>query len=176
LTAISRGMKKLYTQYIVGNAMKPPKIFFESGRAITGPGGWLITRIIHKKETYRTYWGTDSSMADLMRPGMYGAYHHVTAFGKEDSKPSHVCDITGSLCENCDKFAISRKMPDLEIGDLLAIHDSGAHGRAMGFNYNGKLRAGEILLREDGSVVQIRRRETTDDYFGTLDMNGLARF
>ena len=173
---LSRDMERLYAKYVTGEGLKPPKIFFESGRVVTGPYGWLITKIIHKKETYKTYWGTDSCMADLMRPGMYGAYHHVTAFGKEEAPLSQTCDITGSLCENCDKFAVDREMPELEIGDLLAIHDSGAHGRAMGFNYNAKLRAGEILLREDGSAVEIRRRETVEDYFATLDFSGLDRF
>ncbi len=174
--ALSRGMKELYGKYVTAGGLKDPRIFFESGRAVTGPFGYLITRVIHKKDTYKTYWGTDSCMADLMRPGMYGAYHHVTAFGKEDRAPAGTCDITGSLCENCDKFAVDRPMPELEIGDILAIHDSGAHGRAMGFNYNAKLRAGEILLREDGSAVQIRRRETMEDYFATLDMSGLDSF
>ena len=175
-TELSRGMKKLYEKYVEGNGLKAPRIYFESGRAVTGPFGYLITRIIHKKDTYKTYWGTDSCMADLMRPGMYGAYHHVTAFGKEGMAPSQTCDITGSLCENCDKFATDREMPELEIGDLLAIHDSGAHGRAMGFNYNAKLRAGEILYREDGTALQIRRRETMEDYFATLETSGLDSF
>jgi len=175
-TELSRGMKKLYEKYVEGNGLKAPRIYFESGRAVTGPFGYLITRIIHKKDTYKTYWGTDSCMADLMRPGMYGAYHHVTAFGKEGMAPSQTCDITGSLCENCDKFATDREMPELEIGDLLAIHDSGAHGRAMGFNYNAKLRAGEILYRENGTALQIRRRETMEDYFATLETSGLDSF
>ncbi len=173
---LSQGMKSLYKKYIHDQGLKDPKIFFESGRAVTGPFGWLITKVIHKKDTYKTYWGTDSCMSDLMRPGMYGAYHHITAFGKEEAPAVQTCDITGSLCENCDKFAVDREMPELEIGDLLAIHDAGAHGRAMGFNYNAKLRAGEILLREDGTAVQIRRRETVEDYFATLDFSGLDSF
>lgn len=173
---LSRGVKRAYTQYVVSGAMKPPRICFESGRVVTGPFGYLVTRVIHTKNTYKRYWGVDACMADLMRPGMYGAYHHITVMGKENAPATQVCDISGSLCENCDKFAIDRELPPVEIGDLLAIHDGGAHGRAMGFNYNAKLRAGELLLRENGSVVQIRRRETMEDYFATLDLAGLDQF
>jgi diaminopimelate decarboxylase len=173
---LSRGIKKLYTQYVVSSAMMPPKIYFETGRVVTGPFGYLATRVLHTKDTYKKYWGTDACMADLMRPGMYGAYHHITVMDKEDQPPFEKCDITGSLCENCDKFAIDRELPPIEIGDLLVIHDGGAHGRAMGFNYNAKLRSGELLLREDGSVKEIRRRETVEDYFATLNFDGLEDF
>ena len=122
------------------------------------------------------YIGVDASMADLMRPGMYGAYHEVTVSGKENAPKNKVYDVVGSLCENCDKFAVQRQLPEIVPGDLLIIHDAGAHGRAMGFNYNAKLRCGELLLRQDGSVVEIRRRETIDDYFATLDFKGLSSF
>ncbi|MDR2444758.1 MAG: diaminopimelate decarboxylase, partial [Spirochaetaceae bacterium] len=132
----------------------------------------LVTRAIHRKDIYRSYIGVDGSMADLIRPAMYGAYHHITVAGKEDAPPAGLYDVVGSLCENCDKFAVQRPLPAVETdeisGDLLVIHDAGAHGRAMGFNYNGKLRCGELLLRPDGSLVQIRRRETPEDLFSTL--------
>ncbi|MBQ2572321.1 MAG: diaminopimelate decarboxylase, partial [Treponema sp.] len=131
---------------------------------------------IHEKHIYRDYIGCDACMADLMRPGMYGAWHGITVSGKEDAPADHVYDVTGSLCENCDKFAVQRSLPKIDKGDLLIIHDAGAHGRSMGFNYNGKLRAGELLLRSDGSVMQIRRRETVEDYFATLDFAGLDSF
>lgn len=146
---------------------------FECGRIITGPYGFLITQAIHHKYIYRNYIGCDASMADLMRPGMYGAYHHITVVGKEDIPPTEIYDITGSLCENNDKFAVQRRLPPIEAGDLLVIHDTGAHGHSMGFNYNGKLRHQELLLREDGSIQQIRRNETLKDLFATLDYPGL---
>ena len=152
------------------------EIKWECGRPITGPYGWLVTRAIHEKNIYRNYIGVDASMADLMRPGMYGAYHEVTVSGKEAAEKNRVYDIVGSLCENCDKFAVQRELPKIDIGDLLVIHDAGAHGRAMGFNYNGKLRCGEILLRPDGSFKEIRRRETVEDYFATLDLDGVKNF
>jgi diaminopimelate decarboxylase len=148
----------------------------EWGRTVTGHYGWLVTRAIHKKETYRNYIGLDACMADLMRPGLYGAYHHITIPGKEDTPLSETYDVVGSLCENNDKFAIQRKLPKIDVaadggaGDFVVLHDAGAHGRSMGFNYNGKLRCGELLLRADGSVVQIRRPETPEDYFATLDV------
>jgi len=152
------------------------RICFECGRPITGPYGWLVTTAIHEKHIYREYIGTDACMADLMRPGMYGSYHELTVSGKENAPKDHVYDVVGSLCENCDKFAVQRPLPKIDIGDLLIIHDAGAHGRAMGFNYNGKLRAGELLLRENGEVMQIRRRETVEDLFATLDLDGVANF
>jgi len=148
----------------------------EWGRIITGPYGWLVTRAIHKKETYRNYIGLDACMADLMRPALYGAYHQITIPGKEDAPLSETYDVVGSLCENNDKFAIQRRLPKIATaaesddgGDFVVIHDAGAHGRAMGFNYNGKLRCGELLLRPDGSIIQIRRPETAEDYFATLN-------
>ena len=144
----------------------------ECGRVITGPYGWLVTRVLHLKRTYRNYVGTDASMANLMRPGMYGAYHHISVLGKDTDGARAIYDVTGSLCENNDKFAVARALPEVAVGDLLAIHDTGAHGHAMGFNYNGMLRSAELLLRADGSVTEIRRAETVDDYFATLDFPG----
>jgi diaminopimelate decarboxylase len=148
----------------------------ECGRIITGPYGYLVTTVRHVKHTYKDYVGTDASMANLMRPGMYGAYHHITVVGKAGQPADHKYDVTGSLCENNDKFAIDRWLPEVTVGDTLVIHDTGAHGYAMGFNYNGKLRSAELLLREDGEVIQIRRAETPDDYFATLDFTEVDRF
>lgn len=173
---IAQKIRKLYDEIIVPAGLDPLEICWECGRPITGPYGWLVSTAIHEKHIYREYIALDSCMADLMRPGMYGAYHEVSVSGKENAPKNHVYDVVGSLCENCDKFAIQRPLPEINIGDLVIIHDAGAHGRAMGFNYNGKLRAGEILMREDGSFVQIRRRETVDDLFATLDLNGLDGF
>jgi diaminopimelate decarboxylase len=142
----------------------------ESGRYMTGPHGVLVTRAINQKNIYRKYIGVDSCMSALMRPGMYGAYHHIDVLGKEaDSAPCETVDVVGSLCENIDKFAVQRKLPEIEMGDLLIIHDTGAHGHAMGFNYNAQLRPQELLLKSDGSVERIRRAETMADYFATLD-------
>lgn len=174
LRRISRGIKRSYTEHVVNNALKPPKVFFECGRYVTGPYGWLVTEAVHFKNTYKNYVGIDACMADLMRPGLYGAYHHITVMGKEKEPATITYDVTGSLCENNDKFAIDRKLPSIERGDLVVIHDTGAHGRAMGFNYNGKLRPAEILLKADGSLQLIRRPETLADYFGTLDHPGLS--
>lgn len=176
LEYVAKKIRSLYDSVVVPAGLDPLAICFECGRPITGPYGWLVTTAIHEKKIYRDYIGCDASMADLMRPGMYGAYHTVTVSGKENSPKDHVYDVTGSLCENCDKFAVQRSLPEIERGDLVIIHDAGAHGRAMGFNYNGKLRCGELLLRTDGSVVQIRRKETIDDYFATLDFGGLDSF
>ena len=176
LDYVAREIKKLYDAMIVPAGLDTMRICFECGRPITGPYGWLVTRAIHEKHIWRDYIGVDASMADLMRPGMYGAYHEVSVLGKEDAVKDHVYDVTGSLCENCDKFAVQRQLPKIDVGDIVVVHDAGAHGRAMGFNYNGKLRAGEILLRADGSFKQIRRRETVDDYFATLDFAGLEEF
>ena len=173
---VAKGIKAVYDKTIVPAGLDPLKICWECGRPITGPYGWLVTRALHQKHIYREYIGVDASMADLMRPGMYGAYHEVTVSGKEAAAKTETYDVVGSLCENCDKFAVQRQLPKIDIGDLLIIHDAGAHGRAMGFNYNAKLRCGELLLREDGSVVQIRRKETVDDYFATLDFTGLQSF
>ncbi len=176
LARVAEGLREAYEGILVPAGCAPARVCMECGRAITGPYGWLVSRVIHLKRTYRDYVGLDASMADLMRPGMYGAYHHITVLGKEDAAPEAVYDVTGSLCENNDKFATARALPRVEIGDLVAIHDTGAHGHAMGFNYNGKLRAAELLLREDGSVLEIRRAETMEDYFRTLDFGRLRAF
>jgi len=176
LGRVAEGLKAAYDDTIAAAGLAPLKIYMECGRVVTGPYGYLVSRVIHLKSTHREYVGLDASMANLMRPGMYGAYHHVTVLGKEDAEPTGTYDVTGSLCENNDKFAIGRSLPPIETGDLLAIHDTGAHGHAMGFNYNGKLRSAELLLREDGSVLEIRRAETLDDYFRTLDFARLEAF
>jgi diaminopimelate decarboxylase len=173
LKKVSKGIKKRYTEYIVNGALKPPAVYFECGRVVTGPHGYLVTEAIHEKHIYKEYIGLNACMADLMRPGLYGAYHHITVMGKENSPATETYDVVGSLCENNDKFAINRKLPSIERGDLVVIHDAGAHGRAMGFNYNGKLRPAELLMQEDGSVREIRRRESLGDYFATLDYPGL---
>jgi diaminopimelate decarboxylase len=176
LKVVSEGIKDRYEKYIVANGLAPLKIFFESGRAITGPYGYLISEVLHIKETYKKYAGLDACMANLMRPALYGAYHHITVLGKENGPCNTIYDVTGSLCENNDKFAVNRLLPEVNPGDLIVIHDTGAHGHSMGFNYNGKLRSAELLLRENGEVVQIRRAETLDDYFTTLDFDGLKDF
>ncbi len=173
---VSDGIRERYEQHIVANDLAPLKIFFESGRAITGPFGYLVSTVLHLKETYKKYVGLDASMANLMRPAIYGAYHHITVMGKEDQPARYLYDVTGSLCENNDKFAINRLLPEIAVGDVLVIHDTGAHGHSMGFNYNGKTRSAELLLRENGEVVPIRRKETIDDYFATLDFGGLSSF
>ncbi len=173
---VAEKIRAEYDRTIVPAGLDPLGIYWECGRPITGPYGWLVAKAIHEKHIYREYIGLDSCMADLMRPGMYGAYHHVSVSGKEDAACDHVYDVVGSLCENCDKFAVQRELPEINIGDLVIIHDAGAHGRAMGFNYNGKLRCGEVLLREDGKVVEIRRRETVNDLFATLDLDGVEKF
>lgn len=176
LEYVSAGIKKLYEEKIEGNGLAPLKIFFESGRAITGPYGYLVSKVLHIKKTYKQFAGLDASMVNLMRPGMYGAYHHITILGKENEPHNQKYDVTGSLCENNDKFAIDRMLPEVEPGDIVVIHDAGAHGHAMGFNYNGKLKSAELLLRENDEVVQIRRPETIEDYFITLDFKGLKDF
>lgn len=173
---VAKGIKKEYDKILIPANLDPMEIYWECGRPITGPYGWLITTAIHEKHIYREYIAVDSCMADLMRPGMYGAYHEITVSGKENEPKTQVYDVVGSLCENCDKFAVQRSLPKIEIGDHIIIHDAGAHGRAMGFNYNGKLRCGEILMRQDGSFKQIRRRETIDDLFATLDLDGVENF
>jgi diaminopimelate decarboxylase len=173
LNYLGREIEKVYNKILVPAGLHPLKVAMECGRMITGPYGYLVTRVLHKKEIYKDYIGVDACMADLMRPGMYGAYHHITVSGKENAPCDHMYDVTGSLCENNDKFAIDRKLPGIEIGDLLVIHDTGAHGHAMGFNYNGKLRSKELLLKTDGTVEMIRRAETIEDYFATLDFSRL---
>jgi len=176
LNFMSQGIQKLYQEKIVANGLAPLRVYFESGRAMTGPFGYLVSKVLHIKKTYKQYAGLDSSMANLMRPALYGSYHHITVMGKEYEPLDQVYDVTGSLCENNDKFAINRHLPKLAPGDLVVIHDTGAHGHAMGFNYNGKLRSAELLLRENGEVVQIRRAETLNDYFATLDFDALEKF
>ncbi|MBM4236671.1 MAG: diaminopimelate decarboxylase [Firmicutes bacterium] len=168
LELISSGIKELYGQLIVPAGLHPLRIVFECGRLVTGPYGYLVSRVRHVAKKYKTYVGLDSCMANLMRPGIYGAYHHITVPGKEDLPADQLYDVTGSLCENSDKFAIDRRLPRIEPGDLIVIHDTGAHGYAMGFNYNAKLRSAELLLREGGTVQLIRRAETIDDYFATM--------
>jgi diaminopimelate decarboxylase len=176
LDYVSRGIRGLYDRKIKGTAHHPLKLFMECGRMMTGPYGFLVSRVLHLKNTYKNYVGLDASMANLMRPALYGAYHHITVLGKENDPTDRTYDVTGSLCENNDKFAINRRLPVIEKGDIVVIHDAGAHGHAMGFNYNGKLRSAELLLRENGGVLQIRRAEMPDDYFATLDFKGLERF
>ncbi len=173
LAQVGEGVRQAYVDIIERAGLHPLRICMENGRVMTGPYGYLITRAIHRKDIYKQYVGVDACMANLMRPGMYGAYHHITVLGKEDQPNDHTYDVVGSLCENNDKFAIDRQLPKIEPGDLLAIHDTGAHGHAMGFQYNGKLRSAELLWREDGTVRQIRRAETLDDLFATLDFSGL---
>lgn len=176
LEKMSDGIQKGYNQYIVANGLAPLRIYFESGRAITGPFGYLVSRVLHIKDTYKKYAGLDASMANLMRPALYGSYHHITVLGNEENSSKFMYDVTGSLCENNDKFAINRVLPKMIPGDLVVIHDTGAHGHAMGFNYNGKLRSAELLLRENREVVEIRRAETLNDYFATLDFSSLEPF
>lgn len=170
LEELSKKIKNLYEEKIVKNGLDPLKVVMECGRMVAGPHGYLVATVIHEKHIYKDYIGLDACMANLMRPALYGAYHHETILGKENEPLNHTYDVTGSLCENNDKFAIDRKLPKVEIGDILVIHDTGAHGYAMGFNYNGKLRSAELLLQGDGSVKQIRRAETVEDYFATLDL------
>ncbi|MFA5026768.1 MAG: diaminopimelate decarboxylase [Candidatus Methylomirabilota bacterium] len=176
LERVAAGIRAAYQERIAGKGLHPLKLFMECGRVITGPYGYLVSRVRHLKHIYKDYAGLDACMANLMRPALYGAYHHITVPAKADRPHDRRYDVTGSLCENNDKFAIDRMLPELAPGDLLVIHDTGAHGHAMGFNYNGKLRSAELLLRENGEVVQIRRAETTDDHFATLDFEGLKTF
>ena len=173
LIRVGEGIEKAYKETISAAGLKPLKLFMECGRCITGPYGYLVARVLHIKNTYRLYAGLDACMSNLMRPALYGAYHEIVVPGKEDSGETIVYDVTGSLCENNDKFAIQRMLPVLAPGDLVVICDAGAHGHAMGFQYNGKLRSAELLLESDGSVREIRRAETLDDYFATLDFSTL---
>ena len=167
--ALSAGIRKAYERILTANGHPDVQLMFECGRMVTGPYGYLVTRAIHRKDIYKHYIGLDACMANLMRPALYGSYHHITVLGKEHAPATHTYDIVGSLCENNDKFAIDRALPEIGIGDLLVIHDAGAHGHSMGFNYNGKLRSAELLLHGDGSVTRIRRAETLDDLFATLE-------
>ncbi|MCF8070487.1 MAG: diaminopimelate decarboxylase [Desulfobacterales bacterium] len=176
LEYIGRNVQKLYNEMIISNNLHPVKIFMECGRMITGPYGYLVSRVLHIKNIYKTYVGLDACMTNLMRPALYGAYHHITVVDKENEACNQVYDVTGSLCENNDKFAIDRKLPKIDIGDIVVIHDAGAHGHAMGFNYNGKLKSAELLLRKNGAVLEIRRAETIEDHFATLNFRGLDTF
>lgn len=169
ILAIGEGVHKVYEEVLTAAGMGDVAIYTEMGRFMMGPYGALVTKAIHEKHTYKEYIGVDACAVNLMRPAMYGAYHHITVLGKEDAPCDHLYDVTGSLCENNDKFAIDRKLPEIEMGDYLFIHDTGAHGYSMGYNYNGKLRSAELLLKEDGSVELIRRAETPKDYFATFD-------
>ena len=170
--AVGAGIERLYNDIMRPAGLGSTAIRTESGRAITGDAGWLVSTVLHEKDTYKKYIGLDSCMANLMRPALYGAYHHITVLGKENAPADHIYDVTGSLCENNDKFAIDRALPKIDIGDIVVIHDTGAHGSAMGFNYNGKLWCAELLLRTDGTIELIRRAQTLDDYFATLRYEG----
>lgn len=169
IRAIGEGVRKVYEEILVPAGMGDVAIYTELGRFMMGPYGCLVTKAIHEKHTHKEYIGVDACAVNLMRPAMYGAYHHITVMGKEHEACDHLYDVTGSLCENNDKFAIDRYLPKVDKGDLLVIHDTGAHGFAMGYNYNGKLKSAEILLKEDGSFELIRRAETPRDYFSTFD-------
>lgn len=168
---VGRGVQKAFEEILVPAGMGDIAIYTELGRFVLGPFGHLVTTALHEKHTHKEYIGLDACAANLMRPAMYGAYHHITVMGKENAPLDHVYDVTGGLCENNDKFAIDRPLPKIDIGDLVVLHDTGAHGFAMGYNYNGKLRSAEVLLKEDGSTELIRRAETPDDYFATLDFS-----
>ena len=168
---IGEGVRVKYEEILTPNDMGDVAIFTELGRFTLAPYGHLISTVIHEKHIYREYVGLDACAANLMRPAMYGAYHHITVLGKEDALLDHVYDVTGGLCENNDKFAVERSLPEIQIGDIVAIHDTGAHGFSMGYNYNGKLRSAEVLLKKDGSFQLIRRAETPEDYFATFDFS-----
>jgi len=169
IQVIGEGVRKVYEEVLTPAGMGDVAIYTELGRFMTGPYGCLVTEVIHEKHTHKEYIGCDACAVNLMRPAMYGAYHHITVMGKENEPCDHMYDVTGSLCENNDKFAIDRMLPKVDVGDLLVIHDTGAHGFAMGYNYNGKLKSEEVLLKEDGSFAMIRRAETPRDYFATFD-------
>lgn len=168
LPKLGEGVRQVYEEVFHGTPLAP-SIYMENGRAITGPFGYLVTKVLSVKETYKKYVGVDGCMSNLMRPGMYGAYHHISILGKENSPATEVVDVVGSLCENNDKFAIDRSLPPAEVGDTLVIHDAGAHGYSMGFQYNGRLRSAEFLLEPNAGIRQIRRAETLDDYFRTVE-------
>ncbi len=175
ILAIGEGVRRVYEEILIPAGMGDVAIYTELGRFMLAPYGHLITRVIHEKHTHKEYVGCDACAVNLMRPAMYGAYHHITVLGKENAPCDHQYDVTGSLCENNDKFAVDRVLPEVEIGDYLAIHDTGAHGFSMGYNYNGKLRSAELLLRKDKSVQLIRRAETPADYFATFDCFDIHR-
>ena len=172
IAAIGEGVHREYDKILTPAGMDDIAIFTELGRFMLAPYGHLVSTVLHQKHIYREYIGLDACAADLMRPAMYGAYHHITVLGKEDAILDHVYDVTGGLCENNDKFAVERSLPQIDIGDILVLHDTGAHGHSMGYNYNGKLRSAEVLLKEDGSFKLIRRAEKPSDYFATLDCTG----
>ena len=169
IMAIGAAVKEAYDEVLVPAGMDDVAIFTELGRFMLAPYGCLVAKVLHEKHIWKDYVGLDACAANLMRPAMYGAYHHITVLGKENEPCDHMYDVTGGLCENNDKFAIDRMLPKIDIGDYVVIHDTGAHGFSMGYNYNGKLRSAELLLKEDGTVKQIRRAETPQDYFATLD-------
>lgn len=169
ILAIGEGVRRVYEEVLVPAGMGGVSIYTEMGRFMTGPYGCLVTTAVHEKHIYKEYIGCDACAVNLMRPAMYGAYHHITVMGKENEPCDHKYDVTGALCENNDKFAVDRMLPKINIGDLLVIHDTGAHGFSMGYNYNGKLRSAEVLLKEDGTTQLIRRAETPEDYFATFD-------
>ena len=171
ILAIGEGVRRVFEEVLVPAGLGHVSLFTEMGRFMLAPYGALVTRAIHEKHIYKEYIGVDACAANLMRPAMYGSYHHITVLGKENAEPTHVYDVVGGLCENNDKFAIDRKLPEIERGDLLFIHDAGAHGFSMGYNYNGKLRSAELLLQEDGEVKLIRRAEEPKDYFATFDFS-----
>ena len=171
ILAIGEGVRKAYEEVLVPEGMDDVAIYTELGRFMLGPYGALVTQATHEKHIHKEYIGCDACAANLMRPAIYGAYHHITVLGKEEEPCDHMYDITGGLCENNDKFAVDRKLPKIDIGDYLYIHDAGAHGFSMGYNYNGKLRSAELLLRENGEVKLIRRAETVEDYLATLDFS-----
>ena len=173
IARIGEQIREAYDQILLANGLKDVAIYTELGRFMLASHGALITRACHEKHIYKEYIGVDACACDLMRPAMYGAYHHITVLGKEQSDCDHIYDVVGGLCENNDKFAIDRCLPQIDRGDLLFIHDTGAHGHSMGYNYNGKLRSAELLLKEDGGICLIRRAETPKDYFATLDLTGL---
>ena len=175
IAAIGEGVRKVYEEVLTPAGMGNVALFTEMGRFVTGPYGGLVTKVLHFKHIYKEYVGVDACAANLMRPAMYGAYHHITVLGKENEPCDHTYDVTGGLCENNDKFAIDRKLPKIDKEDYLFIHDAGAHGSAMGYNYNAKLWCAELLLKEDGSVELLRRAETEKDYFATLDFTGLFK-
>ena len=174
IAVIGDGVRRVYEEVLVPAGMDDVAIYTELGRFMLGPYGCLVTKAIHEKHTHKEYIGVDACAANLMRPAIYGAYHHITVMGKEEEPHDHMYDVTGSLCENCDKFAVDRMLPKIDMGDYLVIHDSGAHGFSMGYNYNGRLRSAEVLLKEDGSTKLIRRAETPADYFATFDCFEIA--
>ncbi|HAD19154.1 MAG TPA: diaminopimelate decarboxylase, partial [Lachnospiraceae bacterium] len=170
IRVIGAGVERVFNEVMVPAGLGNAAIYTEMGRFMTGPYGGLVTRAIHEKHIYKEYIGVDACAANLMRPAMYGSYHHITVLGKEDAACDHKYDVTGSLCENNDKFAVDRMLPKIDMGDYLFIHDTGAHGFAMGYNYNGRLHSAELLLKTDGSVQLIRRAQTLEDYFATFDV------